>query len=127
MLKQSHEAGKRENSTSGKKNKIGGLIFECIVSLMPASAAMMANVSVSMVIGWIGSALFLVCILIQKEVLSEPSSAYGKIVANNESGLMLDVCRTSSDDFHAYTDACKDKGFTQNISQTSDVINTVRP
>ena len=69
MLKQSHEAGKRENSTSGKKNKIGGLIFECIVSLMPASAAMMANVSVSMVIGWIGSALFLVCILIQKEVL----------------------------------------------------------
>lgn len=95
---------------------------------------MMANASVSMVIGWIGPALFLVCILIQKEVLPlkknmriiltligaflivpyfmlhhadssirrqkydwddavmkevlpEPSSAYGKIVANNESTL----------------------------------------
>lgn len=41
-------------------------------------------------------------------------------------GMMLDVCRISSDDFHVYTDACKDKGFTQNISQISDVINTVR-
>ena len=134
MLKQIHEAGKHENSISGKKNKIGGLIFGCIFLLILASAAMMANASVSMVIGWIGPALFLFCILIQKEVLPlkkniriiltligaflivpyfmlhhadssirrqkydwddavmkevlpEPSSAYGKIVANNESTL----------------------------------------
>ena len=69
MLKQIHEAGKHENSISGKKNKIGGLIFGCIFPLILASAAMMATASVSMVIGWIGPALFLVCILIQKEVL----------------------------------------------------------
>ena len=52
------------------------------------------------------------------DVISEPKSHLGEILANSDEYLSLYVYKTSAEDYSKYVDACKEKGFTVEAEQS---------
>ena len=54
------------------------------------------------------------------EVLPEPPSNKGSNLMNTEQYLSIDIHDVSKSDYKDYVDACRDKGFTVDLNETSD-------
>lgn len=56
------------------------------------------------------------------QYLPKPTTPYGKIITDNESRFNIELFQVSSEQFESYVKACKEKGFTIDITKNDSVF-----